>query len=158
MAKQVRFKDLLADPLYKKWLMRPQPKHPLAREPWRVFVKRKKRGAWAKKDFGTYNEALRFAASWVKRGAHDLAIHHRPSPLPGLVVKRGESRLSYLELPKSIHLADHDWCALCRRPTLFAKYGKHHAFPSNFPCNPEVRRCSICGGSEELSRPRRRYS
>lgn len=166
MIEQVRFKDLLKEPVYRRWILKDRPNHPVARRPWRVFVQVERGGKWAKKDFARYRDALKFAASWVKRDAWDLAIHHAPSELPMPVLKRAVGKRKgitvwrktlWMELPQAMEIAaTHDWCGLCRRPTVFRRYRKHHAFPRGLPANPDQLRCCVCGASKEFACPRRR--
>lgn len=166
MSEQVRFAELVADPVYKKWLLKPRADHPVAKAPWRVFVQMERGGPWAKKDHAHYADAVKFAAKMAKRNAHDLAVHHSPAPVPQLRLKRVVGKRKGVTVHRYVNwldlhpaLADrHQWCCLCRRPTIFRKFGRHHALPRNMPVNQEVTRCSICGASAELAWPQRRRS
>lgn len=159
---QVRFADLLADPTFKAWVLKPREKHPVVERPWRTFVQLEEGGKWAKKDHASYAGAVKFAAKMAKRGAWDLAVHHRPGARPNIRVKRktrvvdGAQRyrfLDWMDLHPTL-VAGHQWCGLCGRPTIFRRFSKHHAFQQH-PPNPDVRRCSICGASERCAAPPR---
>lgn len=143
---QIPLRELLKDPLYRKWLAKipheMDAQTDQHKKPWRVWVQRERDGRWAFKDFTKYSEAYKFVAQNVK-GFWDMALHCKAHLYRHPRIKQGLKRVPWT-LPEG-----HDWCGLCRRPTIFRSFKHHHAFGRNRDGSrwqlSNWRRCSICG-------------
>lgn len=157
--------ELLEDKTYKEFFTtRPQiPQVHPDQIPWRVYVQREANGGWAKKEFALYTAAFKFLKPYLKT-CHDAAIQskgvaYQPPARTVRITKNGkpvmvdgkpklrrivwQPKLPYDEVP-------HTWCTYCRRPTVFAWFSKHHAFPKGYELVTPYQRCVICGTSERL--------
>lgn len=141
---QIRFKELLKDPLFREWTMTPVKSDSLLGDaklktkPWRVYGKEKKDSLWQKKDFGSWKKAYKLLVSLHKRGYYDLALMNRVDTFRPPVVRKGNRRVYHRCVPD-----EHEWCGYCRRPTRFKRFSKHHALPG-MTLSHEFR-CTICG-------------
>jgi hypothetical protein len=138
MTEQIRLRTLIGqDPLYKAWFMKPATLTSLcSTPPWRLFVQLEADGRWAKVDLPSYAKAYAQVRLRLP-DAYDMAIHCKPQEFKPPVVKIGERRL-YWPCPDG-----HEWCGLCRRPTVFRFFSRHPAM--KYPVSSEESRCSICG-------------
>jgi hypothetical protein len=160
-------RELLADKVYREFFTTPpdMPRnvHPDLR-PWRVYVQSEQHGRWAKKDFATYKDAFRFLKPRLKE-VYDATIQSRGiawgPPARVVRVKRngkilldekGKVVLRRIVWQPILPEAEepHRWCPYCRRPTVFAWFSRHHAFPRGFEFDLALLRCTICGASERL--------
>lgn len=161
--------ELLEDKVYREFFTT-KPKMPSvhpSRLPWRVYVQRSSGGSWAKKDFHTYVEAFKFLKPRIT-SIHDATIQSRgvafdPPVKIVKVVKGGKPVIDpTTKKPKIKRLVwapvlpelegRHEWCPYCRRPTVFAWFSRHHAFPKGYEIATPYQRCVICGASERLLR------
>jgi len=144
MPDQISFRELLQDPLFKEWTKKPPKLKPLWYKsmPWYVYVRRE--GRWARKEFDTYPKAFNWLVSRLKAGqVEDAAIHCKRQWFSPPLVKVGGKR-TYWPMPPG-----HRWCGLCRRPTVYNTFTKHHAMPAYIA--PYELRCTICGGRQTLA-------
>lgn len=152
---QLRMAELLEDPLYKAWLKKePRITMPITQEkPWRVWVQKKRGGPWARADFKSYPKAWKFMRQHMKLGIHDCALGARVLFFKPPVV----SKVSGGKKAKRYHVPGmpgqnpaHRWCPLCRRPTIWTTFTKHHALPKHYKIAGYVVRCAICGHADGL--------
>lgn len=136
MTKQVPLSELLQDPIFRKWSSL-EPPHK-GYELWRVYVQRKKRGPWARRDFKSWKKAHKF---WLKHRDewYDSALICRNGNYKPPVVKVGKKR-RYAPITWRL---GHHWCEYCRRPTVFKVFYRHHMRPGHTIM--QVPRCTICG-------------
>jgi hypothetical protein len=141
-AEQIQMRELLRDPLYRRWFTQPPKKLPGDR--WRVYAQVKTDGPWSKKDFSSWREALRFFAEH-HREWHDAALtcRNRAFRPPTVSDKLGRRRNYHAP---SVTLQHHIWCPYCRRPTRFGYFSRHHNLPN---CLPYKLRCIVCGIAED---------
>lgn len=165
--------ELLDDKRYREFFLKLPvlPDLPRTAPPWRLYVQRDSSGPWARKDFETYRDAFRMLKTKYLKTAHDATIQSKGTAFdpPHRVVKvtRGGVVLmakganpvpvTKVVLWKPLLPGDeapHRWCPYCRRPTIFAWFSTHHAFPKHaaVQLNPGLLRCTICGVSENLVR------
>lgn len=168
--------ELLKDPEYKAYFSK-VPKLPPAAlasstPPWRLMIEVKPdlddtRRIWRQGDFLTYGDAFRVLKKNMSILTDGAIISKRiqfPQPLTRVKVpgKFAISKLTgkriavFEEIPWQPPVMAHDpeghnWCPYCRRPTIFAKFRKHHALrKSPVAVDPTSLRCWICGTSERL--------
>lgn len=141
MTQQIRLRTLLKeDTIYKQWFMKPAEITIFhSTPPWRIFVQKEEGGPWARGDAPTYAKAYT-AVKLRLPDVHDMTIHSKAQRFRPPVIKVGGKRV-YLPMPDG-----HDWCELCRRPTVFRYFKKH---PSIGAVDPEQLRCTICGIRKE---------
>lgn len=165
----ITMKELLQDKQFKEW-MRQIPVLPAtaknqATTPWRVYIQLSPGGEWRYKDFPKYTLAWNWMIKRLDK-YHDFAIRCRrvgfDPPMQMVKVKGkyftgkdGVKRpLIKWRVWKPKLMGDeveHQWCPYCRRPTIFQHFTKHKAFPKGHPIDSEVRRCVICGSSENIA-------
>ena len=137
MTKQIRLRSLLKqDEIYRQWFMKPAVItifHSSA--PWRLYVQAEESGPWARGDTRSYAKAYTGVKLRLP-DAHDMAIHSKAQRFRPPVIKVAGRRM-YSPMPEG-----HDWCELCRRPTVFKRFRKHAAIGF---VDPEELRCTICG-------------
>lgn len=133
----ITLRELLDDPLYKKWFLQVPIESSVGTRPWRVWVLRDN-GLWAKtkEDFVEYEEAYEWVRPRIKKYP-DLVLYSKGHEFKPPVIKLDGKRV-YWRGP-----VDHHWCGYCRRPTTFSSCTKHHALRI-YRLEPEVR-CDICG-------------
>lgn len=143
MPDQISFKELLQDPLFKQWTMKPPKLQPLwySHNPWYVYVRRE--GRWARKEFPSYATAFNWLVMRLKGGkVEDAAIHcKRHWYSPPLI--KAEGKRTYWPMPP-----DHRWCGFCRRPVVYNTFTRHHAMPP-YSATYEPR-CTICGARQTM--------
>jgi hypothetical protein len=138
--RQVTLRELLEDPVYRKWFtQRPARRRP---ESWRVYVLEIEGGSWKKKDFGRWADAYDFLRQHYKEW-YDAALcsrvwEWRPPVIRERVGKRW--RRNYHE--PVVSMIGHVWCPHCRRPTVFRQFKRHHNVGKALTYKS---RCSICG-------------
>lgn len=138
MTKQITLRELLKDPIYRKWFSKkPRIRVVTQAPPWRLYVQREEGGRWARADIRGYAKAYGAVASKLSE-YYDMALHSKPQHFPPPIVRVGKKRYYYPCPP------GHRWCTLCRRPTVFKNFRKHHAFPGMALADYE-KYCSICG-------------
>lgn len=136
----VTHRELLADPIYRKWFSRPPEAPSYAK--WRVYVQKKRDKKWRKKDFDTWADAYLFFRKNYKSWYNAALICRNYDYKPPVVKYRGK-RQYYAKL---LWMEQHIWCGYCRRPTLMGYFTHHHAFPrKGTQPIPYARRCGICG-------------
>lgn len=152
---QKTLKELLEDPLYAQWFnTQPRQSWALTKNdstPWRVWVQFKQGGKWYKREFRTWKKAHKFLA----RNLHDFydaALNHRVHQSRPPVVRDPNKPNKRKYYGPMVKILGHRWCGYCRRPTVFAYFGRHHAFSgkNRSYCDPGIERCSICGASERI--------
>jgi len=141
--KQVTLAELLEDPVYRQWFNQPPAETEFTR--WRVYVKVKKKAAWAKRDFVTWKKAFKFLAK-NSRAWYDCVLVCRNNAYRPPVIRVGRKRQYYSPI---VNWPGHVWCPHCRRPTIFGWFATHHAFSGTFRPLPWRKRCSICGIAQE---------
>jgi len=144
--KLISFLELLEDPIFREWLKKkPIVTVPGVQRPWRLYIKLDGK-QWARKEFALYASAYNYLLRRIKAGGvQDAAIHSKRQPFKPPVVKV-DGKKRWWPMPPG-----HRWCGLCRRPTKFAHFRKHHALPV-YLCSPYEKRCSICGVREESTK------
>lgn len=161
--------QLLEDPGYRKYFLTVPKLPPVQRTapPWRLYIQGDD-GAWRKRDFDKYGDAVRlFNRLRSARKVHDATVTCRPVAFdpPSRTVKltkngkpimvktsRGQliqaTREVYWTWTKLLSGEDdaHYWCPYCRRPTVFTWFSKHHAIVGAHKSfmDPAARRCTIC--------------
>lgn len=131
---------LLDDPAYRRYIrVIPRlPEHLSSGHPWAVYAVTA--GRWRGATFATYPDAWGVVVRAVRNPAvDDVAIVSRrmlfaPTALVRHVIQWG-----------------YEWCARCRRPSMFELYNRHHALPG-VPINPAEPRCTYCGVRREYVR------
>jgi hypothetical protein len=179
--------ELLEDKRYKQFFLTP-PKmlKPLpGQKPWRVLVQRQPGGPWAKKELETYADGFRVIRHNIKSGTlYDGTIQSRgiaygPPVRIAKITKGGKpvwhtrdgkilldadgnriQKTVTVEWKPKLDAAEepHDWCTLCRRPTVFRWFRSHHALRNvglQELVDPNDRRCTICGAREDFIRSTR---
>lgn len=150
LAEQLTMRELLEDPIYKKWL-RVTPSYDCFisnGKPWRVWAQRERGKPWSRRDFAKYAEAFNFMAKLLRAGFHDVALNHKIHAFQPPVVRDKRTGKKRHHIPgKPGQSAKHMWCPHCRRPTIFATFTKHHAF-DRLLYNNYTPRCAICGIAE----------
>lgn len=160
-------RELLEDKVYREYFtsrpILPANIHPDLKL-WRVYVQRETEGPWAKKEFHDYVQAFKFLKPYLKT-CHDATIQSKgiafaPPFKVVRVVRKGKPVLDDKQKPvvrrvvwRPLMPTDeqpHRWCPYCRRPTVFAWFAKHHAFPKGYTIATPYQRCVICGASERL--------
>lgn len=134
----------LKDPYFAAW-MKKQPRRDTnpPYDNWRVFVQRKKKGPWARKDFHTYAEAYTFVMRNLDR-FYDMALASKLYTFkPPMVRSKLTDKVDFrypVELDKGIW-----WCPFCRRVTRFAWFKRHHNMKP-WLCG-HTQQCGICAAS-----------
>lgn len=150
---QLTLRELLKDPLYRKWFGKvPELKKMLrTRPPWRVYIQEEFKGKWSDTRFEKYSQAYNYVRANLK-DVHDMTINCPSQGFKQPVVKQGGVKKLYV--PPAVQLADEDtvndthnhiWCPFCRRWTLFLYYKFHHSLPRTWGTLAAERRCKICG-------------
>lgn len=136
--------------------------------PWRVYVKKTAESGWARKDFPTYKAAYDFLRLNLKKyydisitsKRQSFSIPHRIVRLSRngepIMVKAGDGTLRQKTKVVTIKPPPyHSWCMWCRRFTEFKYFLTHHALRDpKITYSPDVKRCSVCGISEETGAQR----
>lgn len=140
MPDQITMKELLQDPLFKQWTMKQPKLSPMASNtpPWILYVRCE--GRWSRSQHATYASAYNTMVRLIKEGKlDDCSIHSKRQMFRPPIVRREGKKYNWPSPP------GHRWCGLCRRPTVFKCFNRHHAFPKRIPIVPYEPRCSICG-------------
>lgn len=152
-------RDLLRDPVYKKWFLRiPELQSTAATSPpWYLYLL--DNGKWKRANATTYRGALKFAAKNL-REYQDIVIHSKRQPFRIPRLRRSYNPPQYKKVKGKKKLVEvlevvewenypHDymWCPYCRRPTLWNYYMSHHAFPQakQWVFNGRSKACHVCG-------------
>ena len=146
---QITMRELLDDSLYRKWLSRP-PKG-FANPSWTVYAQREEDGPWARATFGNFVQAHNFFAKNFKQW-HDSALCCRNNPSRPPVVRDPNNPTKRRYHSPVLSVRGHRWCPMCRRPTVFKVFAKHHAFSAKKLKPLPVSRCSICGIAEKATK------
>lgn len=142
---QITIRELLKDPLYKKWFstvpkLPPDSAHT---PPWRIYVQAEEGGSWARTETGGYVKAYRYVAKHI-RDYHDICIQSKRHEFrPPVVKDKSTGKRHYWPCP-----VGHRWCPYCRRPTVFTYFSRHHLFSgrNGFSTGTSgYKRCVICG-------------
>lgn len=137
-------RELLADPIYRKWFSTPPDPPPYVK--WRVYVQKKRDKRWRRRDFDTWAEAYKFFRANYKKWYNAALISRNWESRPPVVKYHGKRQY----YKKVVLVESHRWCGYCRRPTMFGFFTRHHAFPKGgISPVPYFRRCGICGMREE---------
>lgn len=153
---QITMRDLLRDPVFRKWMTRVPTVHSPIERPWRVWIQRERDNPWAMGDITSYARGYNALVRYIKEGVHDAALTCKVKefnpPITG--VKRAlDSRGRQIKLKtyyipgKPGQSEKHVWCTFCRRPTIFTTFQRHHTFREGRArlCDNTERRCAICG-------------
>jgi hypothetical protein len=146
--RQVTLRELLEDPIYRKWFMKPPEKKTPSR--WRVYAQKTEGGPWSKADFITWGQAYHFVRRHHKQW-YDAALCSRVWEWrPPVIRVRTERQVkgrwrkvwvrNYYE--PMVNMIGHVWCPHCRRPTVFRQFKRHHNVGKALVYKP---RCTICG-------------
>lgn len=166
---QITIRELLRDPQYRAYFtaVPVMPDHYTPDSlPWRLFVNKRGETKWRSKRFGTYREAFAGMKKMLPN-INDAAIN-----CPGLnwqppmktVRLKGKfyetGKLKGQPILRSVvwkprlepDMAQHHWCAFCRRPTVFVNKGMAARMLNGLllPATRVMFRCSICGAHEEI--------
>lgn len=139
MPDQISFKELVQDPIFKAWTMKPPKLQSVATitAPWFMYCHLD--GKWRRREFETYPKALNALIRLIKEGkVTEGAVHCKRQWFSPPVV-RAAGKKTYWPMPPG-----HRWCGLCRRPVVLQYFSKHHAMP-NLPIAQYELRCTICG-------------
>jgi len=135
---QITLRELLRDPIYRKWLAKkPKIRVVHSTPPWRLYVQKEQGGKWARVDIPGYAKAYGAVSSKLSE-YYDMALSCKPQAFRPPIVRVGKKRYYYPSPP------GHRWCGYCRRPTIFKRFTKHHAHKGRILPDYEVY-CSICG-------------
>lgn len=138
---QVTLRQLVEDPIYRKWLKTPPvggfPKY----TKFRVYAQRERDGSWAKKDFENFKDAYTFLAKNLREWHDATLCTINYQSRPPVIYVNGKRRY-YAPM---VLMEGHDWCPHCRRPSVFGYFHTHHAFTGHFRPLPFKRRCGVCG-------------
>lgn len=147
MTAQITFRELVQDPLYRKWFLA-KPQH--ADRRWVAWVQREEGGRWARREFDGWREGARWVVAHHER-VWDLSLccPGRATPRPKIKTKRRTKKGLAVRVPWPLP-EGHRWCPYCRRPTVFRRFSKHHAMWTMSFVNPNVRRCTACGVKEDF--------
>jgi hypothetical protein len=162
MADQLTLRQLLADPLYKKWFLKRPTVVPTGSQtpPWFIYILEE--GKWRRAQIGSYKKALKWAAKNLQ-GFDDIVISSkRQAYRPPRYRRNVEGHFEYC--PKKCRLQHtetviwesypytHQWCPYCRRPTVFDVFARHHAFTGQWDNGRclEKPRCTVCGASDSM--------
>lgn len=137
---QLPFRQLLRESaIFREWVTRV----PTLRvvqgpdaKPWRIYLQKQEGGKWGRADFATYDEVYT-AVRLRLRKCYDMTIHSKSQQFAPPRIKLGKNR-HWLPMPPG-----HDWCELCRRPTVFSYFIRHPAL--RYAGTGEDLRCGICG-------------
>lgn len=155
---QITLPELLTDSVFRQWFHK-VPKYPDPRTSppkrwhvWAEIVTPEGKTNWRLFERSSYREAHSVIAELIKKDSIlDLTLGNPTLDHPPPLVKRKDGSLTlwtpsparYPDID-DLDLAAHRWCGLCRRPTLFMWFRRHHAMPANLPINAD-RRCRVCG-------------
>lgn len=177
LSDMITLSELLKDPVYKKFFTT-VPKLPdhYTRDsmPWKLMILKHGETQWRTKKFGTYAEAFR-ALKKLLPDIADATINCpglgfqppiRMAKVKGKTDAKGNPIIRAVVWKPQItsDMADHYWCAYCRRPTKFGYFEVHPAMTKarvgrmGAHVDPSLMRCFICGASElinDLRRPER---
>lgn len=154
LAEQLTMRELLEDPIYKKWIRTTPQLHVFSAsgKPWRVWAQRKRGGGWSRREFATYVEAFNFMARLLRDEFHDATVCSKIHGFQPPVVRDKRTQQKRHHVPGKPGQSDkHMWCPHCRRPTVFTTFLKHHAF-DRLLYNTYTARCAICGIAETAIR------
>jgi hypothetical protein len=137
--------ELMSDEIFAAY-MRKRPKLPervYVGEPWRILARRPE-GApgatWASKDMASYDDAYRRVTRMLETGQWADVV---------LISKR-----KFMAPPKGFEWdASMDWCARCRRPTIYEVMWSKHPGLRGAPViqyDDELHRCIFCGVRREF--------
>lgn len=162
-------RELLADEEYKKYFMTiPHlPEHYTKdAQPWRLLVQLTGDPKWKSQRFGTYKEAyikLKKLMPKVNNAAINSPGLGFMPPVRTVRVKgkvhdtgklKGQPVLRTLVWKPQLtaDMAQHHWCAHCRRPTIFADKGMPTRMlnGTRLPATRVAYRCTLCGTNAEL--------
>lgn len=156
---RLTLRDLLKDPVYKKWFLKtPTLEYTAATSPpWYLYLL--DNGKWKRGNAASYKGALKWAAAHLKE-YDDIVIHskrqafrpirlrksYNPPRFYKVKGKKGKvEAMEVVEWDKFPH--DHMWCPFCRRPTVWIPFKWHHGFTgaSVNGVLPPDNRCHCCG-------------
>lgn len=161
-------RELLADEEYKKYFMTipHMPEHMASAQPWRLMVQLQGDSKWKSQRFATYREAYLKLKKLMPK-VHNAAINSpglgfmppvRTVRVKGKVHDTGKLkgqpvlRTLVWKPPVTADMAQHHWCAHCRRPTIFADKGMSTKLMNGLrlPATRVAYRCGLCGTNAEL--------
>jgi len=146
---QVTLRELVRDPIYRKWIKTPPLGGFSEYARFRVYVQKEENGGWAKKDFEAFAPAYNFLVKNYKSW-YDAALTCRNQESRPPVVRYKGKRQYYAPM---LLMPGHIWCGYCRRPTVFGYYSTHHTFAAKgIKPLPYKLRCGICGNTEDSIR------
>jgi len=162
----ITIKELLRDPQFKKYFTTVPvlPDHYTEENrPWKLMILKPGENAWRSKRFGTYQEAF---AGFKKLYPTILnaAINCPPldfmPPVRTVRVKNKIDPKTKRPILKTLvwrpqitaDMGEHNWCAHCRRPSIFKVAVFKSARTGDFvqPDPEPLMRCIICGASERI--------
>ena len=161
----IGLRELLADPIYKKYFVT-VPKLPdcatkCSTPPWRVLFR--DQHGWKSTFAETYHEGFKVLKDNSFLDGAIISRRFQFAPPSRIVRVKGKFYIApdgtKQQVKKSVtwrpkldpYETRHNWCPYCRRPTIFSYYRKHHALSTlGVEIDPSVLRCGICGASERL--------
>lgn len=167
MSDMITLRELLGDPIYKKFfttIPKLPPHYTPESQPWKLMILKPGESQWRTKKFGTYSEAFK-ALKRVLPYSADATINCpslafqppiRMVKVKGRTDAKGDPILRAMVWKAKIDadMATHYWCGHCRRPTKFGYFDIHPAMTRQRTgrmgprVNPTMLRCFICGASE----------
>jgi hypothetical protein len=136
-------RDLIKDPIYRKWYAMKPIEFSVGTLPWRVWVLTPRGWTKPKQDFRTYAEAY----NWIVRRMdqyEDLVLYSKGHEFKPPIIKYRDKKY-YWPTPIGFR-----WCGYCRRPTEFKMFSRHHAL--THIQDTHAPRCSICGARAKFQK------
>ena len=135
-------KQQLEDPIFRAWMMKtPRRDTNPPYKNWRVLIRRKKKGSWARVEFNTYQEALAWTLKHLD-DYHDMAITSKLYAFrPPVVTEKATGKKRY-HFPPGLNNPSSWWCPFCRRITRFRFFKTHHNMKSYY-CG-QTKQCEFC--------------
>lgn len=167
----ITIRELLRDPHYKAYFTKvpklPDHYTPEAL-PWRLLVMKQGEHVWRGKRYGTYQEAFAGLKKMMPT-ITNAAINCPPlgfmPPIRNVRVKNKIDQRTKQPMIKSLvwkptlemDMAKHEWCAHCRRPSIFVDRGLGARMLNGYrmAATRTAYRCCICGSSAEIMDIRR---
>jgi len=144
----------LKDPIFRAWMLKtPRMNKREGYKNWRCFVQRKKKGPWARVDFETYEEALKFLLPKIlDKTFYDGAVASKWWTYRMPRVRNKATGQVGVHFPEGTGNKPNEWwCPFCRRVTTFTWFKRHHNMKS-YLCG-QSKQCHICGAPIKWTRP-----
>lgn len=151
MIEQRPLRLLLEDQIFKTWFARKPISH--TNDKWRVWVQEVEGGRWTRMSVKSWKKGFKFVDQHLD-DCWDMALGNAIWEYAPPIV-RVNTGLKDAKTKKVIYKiryrppeapTDHYWCGLCRRPTAFGYFTRHHAL-GRMQIMGNKLRCKICGHS-----------